>query len=423
MNPVFDLQSTANLAIAALVGLAVGVEREWSGHASGPSAQFAGVRTFLVLGLLGGVGGWFYGSGLPGLGLLLVGSGLGLTLAAYVLTARQGEEGIHGTTEAAALLVVALGAAAGVGQVKLAAAATAVTVLALYEKTRIHAWVQRIGSHELLAALQFAVLALVILPLLPVGPFGPLGGIRPRALWTVVLLFSGINFAGYIARRAVGEAAGYGLTGMLGGLVSSTVVSLTLSPLSKKEPELARPLGIGVLAACAVLLPRVVLLAFILNADVALALLRYLAPPFVVGVALVAWPFAREMRHRVKGSAPEPRNPLRLGSAIRMTLAFQVVLMAIHVVEGAFGSGGVVWSAAVVGLTDVDAITVAMARLGERPEMLGTAARAIAIAVLANTGLKLGVTVVLGAPAFRRVASVGLGLLAAASAGALVVWW
>jgi uncharacterized membrane protein (DUF4010 family) len=106
-----------------------------------------------------------------------------------------------------------------------------------------------------------------------------------------------------------------------------------------------------------------------------------------------------------------------------MTLAFQVVLMAIHVVERAFGSGGVLWSAAVVGLTDVDAITVAMARLGERPEMFGTAAKAIAIAVLANTALKLGVTVVLGAPAFRRVASVGLGLLAAASAGALVMWW
>jgi uncharacterized membrane protein (DUF4010 family) len=420
----FDLQSALNIAIGALVGLAVGIEREWSGHARGSDAQFAGVRTFFLLGLLAGVAGWFQATGRTAVAVLLLAAAAVLTLVGYVAAARAGGEGVHGTTEAAALLVLTLGAAAGMGHLQLAAGATAVTLLALYEKGRIHGFVQRIGQHEMLAALQFAVLALVILPLLPVGPYGPFGGIRPRTLWMVVLLFSGLNFAGYLARRAVGEAAGYGVTGLMGGLVSSTVVTLNLSPISRKEPELSRPLAVGVLAACTVLLPRVLLVAFLLNPDVGLALVRYLAPPFAVGAAMVAVPFLRQVKQRQKSdAAPGPRNPLGLGSALKMTLMFQLVLMVIHVIEQEFGAGGVLGSAAIVGLTDLDALTLAMARLGQQQEMLGTAAQAIGIGVLSNTLFKLGVAVALGGSAFRKMAAAGLGLLALTSAAALWAWW
>jgi uncharacterized membrane protein (DUF4010 family) len=424
MIPMFDLQSAIDIGVGALVGLAVGIEREWSGRARGAEAQFAGVRTFFVLGLLAGVAGWFYATGREAIGVALLAAAAVLTLMGYLVAARSGEEGVHGTTEAAALLVLALAAAAGMGHLRLAAGATAVALLALYEKGRIHRFVEKIGQHELLAALQFAVLALVILPLLPEGPYGPFGGIRPRALWIVVLLFSALNFAGYLARRAVGEAAGYGVTGLLGGLVSSTVVTLNLSPISKKEPELSRPLVIGVLAACTVLIPRVVLVAFLLNPAVGLELLRYVAPPFAVGVALVAVPFVREMKQRRTGGAvPEPRNPLGLGSAIRMTLVFQVVLMVVHVIREEFGVGGVLWSAGIVGLTDLDALTLAMARLGQQEGMLRTAAQAIAIGIFSNTLFKLGVALTLGGSKYRKLVAAGLGLVGLASVVALWMWW
>ncbi len=409
-----------NIGVATLVGLAVGIERQWSGHAT---AQFAGVRTFFVFGLLAGLAGWFLGTGREAVGVILLAAGAGLTLAAYVLTARAGGEGIHGTTEAAGLLVLGLAAAAGMGYVRLAAGATALTVLVLHEKTRIHQLVERVGQREMLAAFQFAVLALVILPLLPEGPYGPFGGVRPRGLWAVVLLFTAINFAGYLARRAVGDAAGYSVAGLLGGLVSSTAVSLTFAPLSRREPDLARPLGVGVLAASTMLLPRLVVITLLLNADVALRLLPYVAPMFVVGVALTARPVIRGLSQRGPADLSSVRSPLRLWSAIKMTLAFAVVLMVVHEVERLFGSGGVLWSAAIVGLTDTDALTLAMARLGQRPDVLVVAAKAIAIGVLANTMFKLGVTVVLGTPAFRKVASLGLLVLAVAGAGALVVGW
>ena len=153
----------------------------------------------LLLGLLGGIAGWLIGGGLVVAGALLVAAGGALTVAAYVMAARAGGDSIEGTTEVAALMVLALGLVAGLGFPLLTSAVASVMVLALVEKTRIHGAIRRLGETEFTAALQFAVLALVILPILPEGPYGPFESIRPRALWTAVLLFSALNFAGYLA--------------------------------------------------------------------------------------------------------------------------------------------------------------------------------------------------------------------------------
>jgi uncharacterized membrane protein (DUF4010 family) len=420
---LFDFRAATDIAVAALAGLAVGIEREWSGHGSGPHARFAGVRTFLILGLLAGLAGWLQKTGESAFAVVLLGGGVALTVAAYAVAARRGSEGIEGTTEAAALAVLALGAVAGLGYVTLTAGATAVIVLALEEKTRIHHAVRSIGETELRAGFQFAVLALVILPLLPTGPYGPLGGIRPRALWMVVLLFSGIDFAGYIARRAVGDAMGYGVTGLLGGMVSSTAVTLRLSQHARKETALARPLGVGVVGACTMLFPRVVLVSLVLNPDMALRLLPYLLPPFLAGAVLVMVPLWRSRAGGEVNAVGEPRSPLRLGSAIQMALAFQVVLMIIYAVQRQFGTGGVLWSAGLVGLTDMDALTLAMARLTGPPDPAVVAAKAVAIGTVANAALKLGMTVVLGTSAFRRVASWGLVVLLLIGAAAVWAAW
>ena len=248
-----DLAVATGLAVAGLAGLAVGIEREWSGHATGPAARFAGVRTFLLLGLLGGLAGWLIDGGLMLPGALLLASGAVLTVAAYVMAARRGGAAIDGTTEVAALVVLALGAIASLGFPLVTSAVASVMVLALVEKTRIHSAIERLGEHELKAAFQFAVLAVVILPLLPAGPFGPYDSIRPRSIWIVVLLFSGLNFAGYLISRWLGTSRGYGLTGLLGGLVSSTAVTFQFSRKSQDAPTLGRALALGVVGACTVL--------------------------------------------------------------------------------------------------------------------------------------------------------------------------
>ncbi|WP_309669327.1 MgtC/SapB family protein [Gemmatimonas sp.] len=446
---MFDLPLALDLLVAALVGLAVGVEREWSGHTTGPDGRFAGIRTFTLLGVIGGFGGWFFRDGQPVLAAVIIGAGALFPIAAYAATLRRPGTTTDGTTEVSAILVVAMGAASALGHRSLASAAAVLCVLLLAEKSTFQSALQKVAAHELRAALQFAVLALVILPLLPSGAYGPFGAFQPRQLWIVVLLFSGLNFAGYIARRVIGETRGLGVTGLLGGLVSSTAVSLTFSRRSRAEPHLALPLALGVVAACTVLVPRLLVISAMLRPAVATAAVPVLVLPFLVGVSLIAFVMWQERetrvpptpelasgpegapaeRHEANASDPRPlaptngHNPLAFASSLQMALAFQVVLFAIAWVQQAIGTTGVLLSATLLGLTDMDALTVSMTRYGADPANVRVAATAIGIGVLSNTMLKLAFVVTIGAPRFRARAALGLLALAAATGVGIWIGW
>ena len=417
-------ETVVRLAVSALGGLAVGLEREWSGHATGPLARFAGLRTFLFIGALGGVGGLLLSTGVTAAGTVILAGASALIVAAYVLAARPGGHAVEGTTEVAGLLVLALGVLAGLGFVELASGATAVMVLVLSEKARLRALVSRIGEGELRAGFTFAVLALVVLPLLPSGRYGPLGGIEPRGLWIVVLFFSALNFAGYLARRAVGAERGYGVTGLLGGLVSSTAVTFQFSRLSREDRSLAAGLAAGVVGASTVLMPRVLVISALLNLDVARALLPFVIPPLLAGIVLLLFASLRkweQARNTVESN--EVKNPLRLTSAIKMALAFQASLMLISFASTTVGRSGVLASAALLGLTDMDALTLSMNRLGTTPDLVLLAARAIAIGVIGNGALKIALALALGGPVYRRLAASGLFALTLSGAAALWFFW
>jgi uncharacterized membrane protein (DUF4010 family) len=415
-----ELGIARNLAVAALAGLAVGIERERSGIASGPHARFAGVRTFFLLGLCGGLSGWLLTAVAVAAGVVLVATAGALVVAAYVMAARRSVPAIDGTTEVAAITVLGLGMLAGVGQVAVASGAAAVVVMALGEKQAIQKFVARIGDQEMRAALKFAVLALVVLPLLPEGPYGPFDAIRPRSLWSVVLLFSGLNFLGYLVRRAAGPARGYSVAGALGGLMSSTAVTLTFARQSRREPQQSAGLALGAVAASVVLVPRVLLLVTALDEQLAIRAAVALSPMFVIGVILVAGFWVGLRNDSDAAALPTDTNPLHLAAAIRMAVAFQLVLIGVELVSARFGTLGVYAGAALVGLTDVDALTVAMSRLARDRAMEATAALALLIGILANTTLKAALALVLGSPSFRW--RVGAALAALAALG-MVGWW
>ena len=412
-----ELTSTtlAGLAVAILGGAAVGVERQRSGHATGPDARLGGVRTFTLLGTLAGIAGLLIGWELPIPAALLLSGGLLLTVAGYV---RASKNDIDATTEVAAVVVLGAGVLAGVGQIRLAAALITLTVLVLAEKPRLHRLVARLDEPTMVAAARFAVMSAVILPLLPEGPYGPGPGIRPRELWMLVLLFSGMSFVGFIAQRITG-AAGYPLTGLLGGLVSSTSVTLTFARLSQSHRKQEAPLATGAVAASTVLFFRVAVAVAILNVAVLPVLARYLAAPLIVAIAamLMAW-------RSLRGSHAEPstlKNPLQFRAAIEMALLFQVVLFAVHYMRAWVGETGVLASGFVLGLTDVDALTLSMTRSVATGTTIDAAARAIAIGIVANSLMKAGIAVVIGSGRFRWQAGGALLAMAAAGAAALVV--
>jgi len=397
------------LLIAALGGAAVGLERQWSGHAEGPGAHFAGIRTFTMLGAVGGFSGWLWIAGVTVPAAILFAGAVAIVAAAYVAASRQD---VDGTTEVAALVVLAAGVLAGIGSIRLASGIIALATLLLVEKSRLHALVKRIDDVGLRSGVRFGVMALVVLPLLPEGPYGPFGGVRPREIWALVLFFSGLSFAGYIARRLVGAGHGYLVTGLLGGLVSSTNVTFTFARTSRIDPEMDRALAIGAVGANAVLYPRVLIATAILNPAVVIPLIPYLTPP-----ALVAAFVAAVGAHRSPDpAAPEmaQHNPLQLTAALQMAALFQGVLMAVYAARDLWGTSGVLTSAAVLGLTDVDALTISMARDVAQAVSPAVAATAIAIGVLTNTGLKLGVALFLGSRRFKAIAGGALALMLAA---------
>ena len=402
------------IAIAALIGLAAGLEREWSGHATGPRARFAGLRTFFLLGLLGGVAGVLavYEQIAIASGLTL--GGAALCVSAYVMAVRRKTGTPDGTTEAAALVVIALGVLAGAGWRDIATGAGAIVVLMLSEKTRLHWFVAQLHEPEFRAGLQFAVLAVVVLPLLPPGPYFGSLAFQPRSLWAIVLVLTGLNFIGFLARRAVGPARGFGLVGALGGVVSSTAVTLSFSRQSARDERLGLSLARGVLAASTIVIPRILLVATMFDPMVAAYLVPQVVPQLLAGTALVVLGWRRDTEPRERVSFEE-RNPLQLWSAIRMAALFQTAMWVITFVRGLWGTSGLYATSVLLGLVDVDALTISTARHGAG--LLPTvAAHAIAIGLLANTIFRFVLAVSLGRGEYRRRAGGSLIGMAAASA-------
>ena len=209
------------------------------------------------------------------------------------------------------------------------------------------------------------------------------------------------------------------MAGLLAGLISSTNVTFTFARLSRSERDLSRPLAVGTIAACTVLFPRVFIATVVLNPAVARALLPYLAAPFAVGLlALVVW-----WRTGANSGQPsaKPSNPLQIRPAMEMAALFQVVLFAVDGVRRLFGESGLLISGAVLGLTDVDALTLSMAKTAAAGIAPDVAAQAIAIGILANCVLKLGLALAYGTPLFRRLTSTALATMAVAIAAALGV--
>ena len=413
MTP-FDGTAALNTLVGLLGGLAVGLERQWSGHASGPHAHLGGLRTFTMFGLIAGLSGWLWKADLALPGAVLLSAAAAIIGIGYF---RASHRDIDATTEVAAVVVLAAGVMSGLGEIRVAMAVVAITLLFLTEKTRLHGWATRLDDAGVTAGTRFAVMAVVVLPLLPTGPYGPYDAVHPRELWILVLFFSGLSFASYVARRLIGSAQGYAVSGILGGFISSTSVTLTMSRLSQHARSAEGALASAVMGANAMLFLRVLAATAVLARAVTWELWPSFVAPFLIGATLTL--FGMRVHAAGPSKSPEENNPLQLKAAIQMALLFQIVLFAMAAFKNLFSAQGLYASAAVLGLTDVDALTLSMSRAATSGTPVDMAARAITIGILANTLVKLGLVLGLGRGKFRIWAGLGLLLIAAALAAAI----
>jgi uncharacterized membrane protein (DUF4010 family) len=418
-------------AVALLVGLLVGAEREFS-HTE-KRTLVAGIRTFPLVALLGFTAALL--ADLSGSPAVLAAVAVAFTVfvtATYVVSSLRADAGA--TTEIAALTVFLLGALCHMGDethLRFVAAAAVAAAVLLSLREPLHDAVRRFEREDIHATLKLAAVTLIVLPLLPDRDLGPYDAFNPRRIWKFVVLVAALSFAGYVAVKALGARRGVALTGLFGGLVSSTAVALAFSRRSRETPALARPFAAAVVLASTIMFPRVLLVASAGCPELLPRLWLPLGLPALAGVVASALLFLGGGRPKGETGEVPLRNPFELSSALKFGVLIALVGLASRAAYEAFQEGGLYAVSAASGLADVDGLTVAVAGearravvaappAGEVP-FLSTAARALLLATLANTAVKGGMAAALGDPALRRRAIPAFaGMLGAGVAGFLL---
>ncbi len=385
------------LGVALAIGLLIGLERGWTQRKRAEGQRPAGLRTFAIIGLLGGV--WALIGREAGPVVLATGFAVfagTLVAMRWLRTTTSEASPDHGlTTLTAALLTFGLGALAVLGQVAAAAAGGVVTALLLNLKPTLHGWLLQLSRDELLAVFKLGLLSVVVLPVLPDRGLGPWGALNPYAVWWLVVLIAGISFLGYAATKAVGPGRGVPLTGGLGGLASSTATTLSLARMARRRPAISALLASGTALAAAVMFPRLALEVAVVNP----ALLAELAPALtaVTGIALVG---AGILWWRSSGAAADKplglKNPCEIGLALQFGALLALMMLLAEAARQWFGDRGILVLAAVAGLADVDAIALSVARMARNGLDERLASGAILLAAGSNTVVKVFLAALLG---------------------------
>ncbi len=411
-------------AVALGIGLLIGLERGWTTREAVPGSRAAGIRTFSLYGLLGGiVAALAQAVGSPvGAGLIL---GLGFVVYAVIVAlfereANRAAENYSATTTVAALLTFALAAYAVVGDMRAAGAAAVAVAAILAARENIHQLVERITWPELRSTLVLLAMSVIVLPIVPDTPIGPGDGVNPRGVWLIAVVLAGVSFLGYGAVKMFGAERGLLLGALAGGLVSSTAVTMMSAKRAAAGEATPTLLAAGVSIASAISFMRVMAVVAALNPALLVWLVPALGAAALIAVAHAAYGFLRAGKQKKRTPAGEFSNPFSFWPVVGFAVFLGVVILAGRYIGETFGAQGALIGAAGLGLADVDAVTVSMSRLAPSPLSEWAASAAILVAVLTNMTSKLAIAASVGRGAFAaQVAAVTAGCFIA---GGLALW-
>ncbi|MCA3322910.1 MAG: MgtC/SapB family protein [Roseomonas sp.] len=407
------------LAAALAIGLLVGAERHWRERQEAPGRRTAGVRTFALTGLFGGVMAVLATAlGQPG-GALLLGFGLAALLAAqlpFALREAEAENKVSATSLVAALGTYSLGALAVLGDVAVAGAAAVAMTAILAARESLHGLMARITWAELRSALVLLSMTLLVMPLVPDEPIAVLGGLNPAKIWRFAILLAAISYLGYLAVRLMGPERGLLFGGAAGGLVSSTAVTLANARAAASGGG-GLALAAGALMAGAVSCLRTIgIVAFI-----APAVAGFLLVPLgmvALGMALGGFTLARRAGAD-EAVVSTPENPFELSAVMKIALLLAAVALISKLAGEKLGPEAVMAVAAITGLADVDAVALSVPLLAPATISLEFAAQAVLAAVGVNICAKAAYAIALGGGRFGSAYAVLS--LAAGAAGVLAV--
>jgi uncharacterized membrane protein (DUF4010 family) len=412
-------QTTLNLAVALLLGAIIGLERGWDAREQKSGERIAGIRTFALVGLLGGISALLAREITQWAFPVLLVSVVAMAIVAY----SERLEHIRNfsiTGMVGMVLTFCFGAVAVAVDPVIATAAAVVTAIILDNKQEIHGWVNKLKEHELDAALKLLLISVVMLPLLPNEKMGPGGVLNPREIWWMVVMIASISFVGYFAIRVAGTRKGILFTSLFAGLSSSTALTLHFARQASKTPQLNAQFATGILIACGTMFPRILVYCLVINPD----LLPSLIWPVLVmtallyGPALVIW---RKNDRELQVSQPTlNQNPLDLTSALVFGALLTAILLMGEFLGNWLGDAGIYFLAATSGIADVDAITLSLTRMSNNSLAMGTAVIGIVIAAATNNLVKSALAGFVGNRQIGLL--VGGAMVLSLAAGLLVAW-
>ncbi|SDH30889.1 MgtC/SapB family protein [Winogradskyella thalassocola] len=395
------------MLISVGIGLVIGLEREFS--KGNQKEIFAGLRTLSIVAAMGFtfallnylIHPWLFIIGLISLCVIVS--------ISYWITANNGE--IGSTTEFATIFTYLLGGLTFLGYIELSLALTVILVVLLSLKIKFQNIVGQINHEELSAFIRFVVIALLILPFLPDKNFGPYNVVNPSEIGWIIVLTSGIGFIGYILMKFLGTNRGILLTGIFGGMVSSTVVTWPFSKKSKETPELSANYAVAIFAAASIMILRVVAWVYIFN----VAMLHDLALPLVIifgsGLAITIYFYKKQKGEKHYNGNLPLGEPLNIKDATLFGLLYTGILILVSYASTEYGSKGIYLSSAISALTDIDAISISVSKLGGTTINFLTAQNAILLATLANTIVKIGISLYSGSQQLKKYVLVGYGII------------
>ncbi len=413
--PVDDMIS---LAIALALGLLIGIQRGWVHRRKEPGQRVAGIRTYTLVGLLGGVAallGREFSELIIGFFLL------GLTSVISIAYYRSQEQmkdlsitGIVGT-----LLTFGFGVMAGVGMWALAASCAVITALILDNKHEIHGLLQKLQEQELDAGLKLLLASVVMLSVLPNEGFGPWNAFNPYEIWWMVVLIASISFVGYFAVRIGGTSRGLLFTSLFAGLSSSTALTLHYAKLARDNPAISSLLSCGILIACGTMFPRMLFVCMLINHELAATLFVPAAVMMFLTFVPAVWMWFT-YKEPVTEKIKLKQNPLELSFALFFAVTLMVIILLSNLLRDWFGSAGVYVLAMISGMTDVDAINLTLSRQAGDALPLREAGLGILIAAATNSIVKgvLAAAIAGRNLAFRVLFPITIAVLA----GVMAIW-
>lgn len=403
------------LGISLGLGLLVGLQREYA------SSKTAGIRTFPLITLTGTIcgllakalDGWILVAGFLGvISLLVIGNSQ---------KTRTKQEGSGITTEAAVLLMYALGAYLVFGEPIVAVVLTGVITVLLHFKTSLHGWVNKIGEQDLRAVMQFILISMVILPVLPNTSYDLYKVLNPRDIWLMVVLIVAISLCGYFAYKLFGDKVGALMGGILGGLISSTATTVSYAKIAARNNAGSNFAAFVILTASAVSLVRVLIEIRIVSPSFFMNLAFPLIAELVVMILLTGILSFKQQKGDF--NMQEQKNPADLKNAVMFGLLYAIIRFISAAANDKFGHEGLYVVSILSGLTDMDAITLSTAKMtGQKNIEASLGWKLILIAFLSNLIFKGGMAMVIGGRALGKTIAFLFGIAILTGLAILFIW-